>query len=209
MRLPSLDFRLKAAYDLIEPCENYGDIGADHGLLPLHLAAAGKVKCPLVADISASALQKAMANFERFDVPGEFRLADGLNALNRPMDFISILGMGGDTMVAILQSGQEKLLDAQLVLSPHTDLKRVRQAVSQMGYVFQKETLVLERRRFYVLMLLKKGQAVYTEKELVLGPGLLKENPPLFKDYLLWREKVLKAAGDADLPFVQEALECL
>lgn len=209
MRMKTLDARLQAAYELIDVCDAYADIGADHGFLPLRLVSGGKVALPVVSDISAPALEKARENFARHGVKADFRVADGLRALDRPMEFISILGMGGDTMLDILHAGKDKLFDAALVLSPHTRFKKVRQGVHEMGYVFEKETLVLDGGRFYVVMRLKKGSASYSEKEYVLGPCLLKNPPPLFKEYLLWQEKVLTVSGGADIQFVQEALKCL
>ena len=209
MRLKTLDARLRAAYDLIDACQAYADIGADHGFLPLRLVSDGKVSLPVVTDISAPALQKARENFVRHGYKADFRVADGLDAIDCPMDFISILGMGGDTMLDILSAGRDKLFDAVLVLSPHTHLKKVRQGLHGLGYVFEKETLVLDGRRFYVVMRLKKGSAIYSEKEYALGPCLLESPPPLFKEYLLWQQKVLAASGSSDINFVQEALTCL
>ena len=209
MRLKTLDLRLRAAYDLVDACERYADIGADHGLLPLHLVAGGKVERPIVSDISAPALQKARDIFARHGLEADFRVADGLKALDVPMDFISILGMGGDTLLSILNAGKEKLGNATLVLSPHTHLKRVRQGLNALGYVFEKEALVFEGRRFYVLLRVKKGEAAYTEKEYALGPCFLKEPPPLFIEYLLWQKKVLILSGSEDIKFVEEAIECL
>lgn len=210
MTLPALDARLRAAYDLIAPCGAYADIGADHGLLPLHLIAQGDVQSAIVADISAPALEKAKAAFTRHGMADRvsFIIADGLNALNAPMDVISILGMGGDTLLRILKSGQGKLHGAALILSPHTDLYKVRQGISGMGYALLKETLVFERRRFYVLLKAVPGPSRYGEAALFLGPCLLRDRPPLFLDYLKWRQKVAKAAHSAELDYVEEALRC-
>lgn len=209
MLLPRLDARLRAAYDLIDPCARYADIGADHGLLPLHLVADKRVGHAIVADISESALQRAQETFRKHAIAASFVVADGLSALTAPCDFVSILGMGGDTMLGILRSGRAHLGDARLILSPHTDLSAVRQGVFDMGYVFEKESLVRAKGRMYVIMRLQKGHAAYNETELLLGPCLLKTRPPLFSDYLLWRKKVAIEAAAPELPLIEEAIRCL
>lgn len=210
MLLKTLDARLNAAYNLIDTCKNYADIGADHGLLPLHLMHHQKVQQAIVADISALALIKARANFAKHHLQATFVVADGLEAITTPQDFISILGMGGQTMNSIVANGQNKLFDAKLILSPHTDIELVRQHMCALGYHIAAETLVFEGRRYYVIMRFEKGDASYTDTELLVGPCLLKHKPPLFHSYLLWREQVTRVAQNVPYnTLIREVLKCL
>lgn len=208
LRLPTLDERLLAAADLFPPCRLGADIGADHGRLPLYLLASGRCERMVVSDISAPALSKARELITRhhFDHRAAFIQADGLNALAEPAQAASLLGMGGDTMCAILTAAPQRLHGAALILSPHTELYKVREVLHFIGYQIEKESIARSGGRFYMILKALPGDASYTEKELFLGPCLLRERPPLFQDYLRWRQRVagtalkaLKDAGDDDM----------
>ncbi len=207
LRLPNLDERLLAAAELFPSCRLGADIGTDHGRLPLYLLASGRCERMVVSDISAPALSKARELITRhhFDHRAAFIQADGLDALHEPAQAVSLLGMGGDTMCAILTAAPIRLQGTALILSPHTELYKVREVLHQIGYQIAKESVTRSGGRFYVILQALPGDAVYTEKELLLGPCLIKERAPLFQDYLLWRQRVaytalkaLKDAGDDD-----------
>lgn len=161
----------------------------------------------VVSDISAPALEKARELITRchFAKRAVFVQADGLNALHEPAQAISLLGMGGDTICAILTAAPQRLQGAALILSPHTELYKVREVLHRIGYGIAKESIARSGGRFYVILKALPGDAVYSEKELLLGPCLIRERPALFKDYLLWRQRVayaalkaLKDAGDEE-----------
>jgi tRNA (adenine22-N1)-methyltransferase len=207
LRLPKLDERLQAAADLFPPCRLGADIGTDHGRLPLYLLASGRCERMVVSDISAPALSKARELIirHRFDQRAAFIQADGLDSLAEPAQAVSLLGMGGDTMCAILTAAPQKLHGAALILSPHTELYKVREVLHLIGYRIEKESVARSGGRFYVILQAVPGDAVYTEKELLLGPCIIRERPPLFQDYLCWRQRVadialkaLKDAGDEE-----------
>ncbi len=196
LRLPKLDERLKAAADLFPPCSLGADIGTDHGRLPLYLLSEDRCQRMIVADISLPALLKAkeLITLHQFDHRAIFVQADGLNALKVPVQAISIMGMGGDTMRDILTSGEDKLHGAELILSPHTEIHIVRMALSDIGYQIIQEMLTRSGGRFYIIIHAVPGKAVYTEKELLLGPCLIKDRPALFGAYLRWRQHVAQKA---------------
>ena len=189
--------RLLAACSLFHPCECIADIGSDHGMLPLMLVKSGLAKRVIVSDISEKALQRAVNLFtaEKAVAAARFYVSDGLSHLDEPVNAISITGLGGDTIIKIIKRGMSKCLDSPLVLSPHTSLQAVRLEITNMGYQIVTEKLVHENRRFYVLMRFEKGDAHYSEAELLLGPCLMKERNSLFDSYLAWRKQVLFRAG--------------
>jgi tRNA (adenine22-N1)-methyltransferase len=173
------------------------DIGSDHGRLPLHLIFTGRCQRMVVSDVSGPALSKAKALLTRHGFSDRviFREADGLDALGEePAQAVSITGLGGDTMSAILTTAPQRLNGASLILSPHTELPRLRETLPAIGYRIEKESIARAGGRFYVVLLAGPGAAAYTEKELHLGPCLLRERPPLYQDYLRWRLKVTQKA---------------
>ncbi len=161
----------------------------------------------VVSDISEPALTKARELITRHHFDGRATMiqADGLNALSEPVQAISLLGMGGDTMCAILTAAPNRLQGATLILSPHTEIHKVREALPGTGYHIASESIARAGGRYYIILKALPGMAAYTEKELLLGPCLLKERPPLFKEYLCWRRRILhkalaalKSAGDEE-----------
>ena len=105
------------------------DIGCDHGLLSIALAASGKFDLVIGADVSENALENGAMEFHKkvnwmlrknyttgagagagagasiSSLPVEFRFGDGLEPLNRgEADAICLAGMGVDTMISILSA---------------------------------------------------------------------------------------------------------
>ena len=188
MRYPQLDDRLQAAADLFPVCAYGADIGADHGRLSCHLLHSGKCARMIVSDISAESLAKAQALLALHELAdrADFCVADGLNALR----------------------GRPNVQCAVLVLSSHTDIPLVRQTLMQIGYAITAERIVRAKGRFYVLMRAEPGNAHYTERELYLGPALLDNPPPLWQNYLRWREGVVacEAGHERQLAWIREEL---
>ena len=212
MRYPQLDDRLQAAADLFPVCAYGADIGADHGRLSCHLLHSGKCARVIVSDISAESLAKAQALLALHELAdrADFCVADGLNALRgRPNVQCAVMcGMGGRLISQILRDGCGLLQGAALVLSSHTDIPLVRQTLMQIGYAITAECIVRAKGRFYVLMRAEPGNAHYTERELYLGPALLDNPPPLWQDYLRWREGVVacEAVHERQLAWIREEL---
>ena len=205
-----LDERLSLAMALYPPCETGADIGTDHGRLPCRLLEEGRCREMILSDISAKALSRAAALVERRGLRQRATLvvADGLDALIRPVDCVSVMGMGGRTMAEMLRRGQDRLAGATLVLSAHTELPEVRQAVEEIGYHFTREQLCRAGNRWYVFLQAVPGATRYTELERVLGPCLAAGEDPLMPDYAAWRKGVWEArlAGllQADAPDARE-----
>ena len=143
MRPILLDERLSLAIELFPTCEIGADIGTDHGLFPCRLLEEGRCQRMILSDISEKALAHAQALVECRGLQDKAALvvADGLDCLTEPVDCVSIMGMGGRTIAEILHAGQARLHGATLVLSAHTDLELVRQAVQDIGYHLTQERL--------------------------------------------------------------------
>ena len=200
MREPQLDERLRAVANCMPACDWAADIGADHGRLSCHLLQSGRCKHMLVSDISADSLAKARRLLALHGVAerAEFRVADGLDALTRPVLAAAICGMGGATIAKMLQRSPEKLAGAALVLSAHTDIPLVRETLGEIGYHIDEERLARAGGRFYIVIRALPGGARYTEKELLLGPALLGDRSPEWLAYLRWRRGVHAAMQNDD-----------
>ena len=201
-----LDERLALVKSLVPPCSLGADIGSDHGFLPRALLLEGICERMLVTDISAKALRHAEQNLQRAGLTASVRLlvGDGLQALDEPCQVISITGMGGDTIARILQTGQQRLNGATLILSAHTEPELVRATLQDIGYAIQEERLCLCRGRYYLVWQAMPGQQLWTPQALRVGQLLWTNPSTLLKDYACHRLAVLERKAAALRQFSQQ-----
>ena len=177
MRYPSLDSRLQTVAEMFDTCETGADIGADHGRLSCYLLHQNICKRMLVTDISGESLKKAqkLLRLHKLEDRSDFVVADGLEAVSSRADCIAICGMGGRVMSGILLRGEERLQNAPLVMSCHTDIPLLRKTLAQIKYRIVEERIARDNGRFYIIMRAEPGDMVLTEKEAYLGPVLMKK----------------------------------
>ena len=97
--------RLQMVADFVPPCACVADIGTDHGYLPVWLLQNGIAEAAIAADIHAGPLANARQSADAYDLTERFRfaLADGLQFPDaQDADVITIAGMGGETICAIM-----------------------------------------------------------------------------------------------------------
>lgn len=175
------------------------DVGTDHGYLPVYLMQQGHIAGAIAADIVEGPLEHARRTAEEYGVEGiAFRLCDGLSGIApEEADTVVIAGMGGETIIAILEaapwtaSGQHTLL-----LQPMTKATDLRRWLGVSGFAFTEERLVWDKGYLYpVLRVTGGGQPVIlTERQALCGTAL--QNDPLYGDYLTQHaEKLRKAAA--------------
>ena len=195
-----MDDRLTLAASMYPRCRLGADIGTDHGFLPCWLLENNVCDRMILSDVSPSALSHAEALIARkkLDARASLVCADGLDSVTEKADCISMTGMGGELMAKMILRGQDRLQGAALVMSAHTDLHMVREAVEQIGYHFVREELCRAGGRYYLVWKAEPGACALTEDERILGTELLlKGGNPLLPGYLQWRISVTekKLAG--------------
>lgn len=97
--------RLQMVADFVPPCACAADIGTDHGYLPVWLLQNGVVQTAIAADIHVGPLANARKSAAAYDLEERVRFvqADGLQFPDaQAADVITIAGMGGETICAIL-----------------------------------------------------------------------------------------------------------
>ena len=185
-QLKKLGPRKEAIVALVPSCERAAEIGADHGLISAGILAAGRCREMLVCDISAASLQKARRLFVSlgWEARVRFAVADGLDAVEEGVGAIVVAGMGQQTMTEILDRGQERIGGAPLVLQANTRVAALRAWLCAHGFLIEAESLVLEEGRYYVVLRAGRGDEPLNEGQMLLGPRLLEQWPPLFEAYL-------------------------
>lgn len=191
----NLDARLSLACDLYDKCSLAADIGTDHAHLPIALLRSGKCRRMILSDISPDALLNARDNIARCRLTDrvDFRLGDGLTVLREPVPMISILGMGGRTIAEMLLRDRDCLRDATLLLSAHTDLPLVREALRDIGYRLDAEEPCFDAGRYYLVMKASPGAETLSPREIRLGKPLFSSRSDVLLPYLRKRREVLAA----------------
>ena len=192
MKLP-ISPRLLAFADLVPPCRRAADVGCDHGYLAIHLLQSGKAESVIASDIHEGPLQSALHNAVRYGVREKmsFYLSDGVRKIPRDFDCLICAGMGGDTMVSILEaapwlrSGQYTL-----ILQCQSKTPLLRRYLSGNGWAIDRETILRDGKFLYTVIraLWDPAAPRLTPGGWYLSPAAL-ENPPEiyaeYRDYVL------------------------
>src|SRR5699024_11537123 len=99
------------------------------------------------------------------------------------VDTITIAGIGGKLISNILENGNDRLSTVQrLITVPNSHAIAIRRWAVQNGWKIIDEAILKEDDKIYEVVVLERGNEAYTEKELLLGPVLMRECNPIFRD---------------------------
>ena len=212
MKLP-ISSRLLACAGFVAPGDRVADIGCDHGYLSIYLLTTGKASSVIASDINEGPLQSAVRNAEKYGVRDKIRffLSDGVRNIPRDFDTLVCAGMGGDTMIHILESAPWlKSNQYRLVLQCQSKTPMLRRWLSEQGWRITEESVLRDGKFLYTVM------EVYWEPEyprLSVGewyfPPALLENPSHeVPAYFRWVTEGLRiATAHKDDPEKKQALE--
>ncbi len=135
------------------------DVGCDHALLGIYLYLNKNVKV-VGSDIKAGPLKKAYDNLLKYNLENiiELRLGDGLKTMSSDINTVIISGMGGLSIVNILNDINEYPNVRKLIISPNNDFSLTRKEISKLGFSLEKEEMVLENNKYYLISEYKLGK---------------------------------------------------
>jgi tRNA (adenine22-N1)-methyltransferase len=116
-------------------------------------------------------------------------MGNGLAVLQpNEVDTITIAGMGGTLITSILENGKDKLSSVKrLILQPNINAVAIRKWFLENTWELVEEEIIEEDGKIYEVLIAEKGEplkpyeAAQLEKELLLGPILLKRKTEAFK----------------------------
>ena len=148
--------RLQQIADMVTPGHIPADIGTDHAYVPIHLLLEQKAGKAYAMDIGAGPLDRAREHIraEGLVEKIEVRQSDGLKELKPgEADTVIIAGMGGALTVRILTDGMHVLERVrELVLSPHSEIEKVREWVLTHGFEITDEEMLIDDGKFYTVL---------------------------------------------------------
>lgn len=173
--------RLQAISNFIEDNSNIIDVGCDHALLDIYLFRNKKNVNLIASDVKAGPLEQARRNIEKYGCNIKVKQGFGISTSEEETDTIVIAGMGGDTIIDILEKDKDKLKNVnQMILSPQSEWKKVRSVVTSLEFYIADEKILEENHKYYVIIKFVKGKRNYSKKELEFGPILLEKKEDTF-----------------------------
>ncbi len=192
-----LSNRLQKIADFVPENSIVGDIGCDHGYIPIYLIENNISKKVIAVDISENSLEKTIEfvktnNYEK-DI--DIRLGDGLDKiLPFEIDTVVIGGMGGLLIRDILDKDRKKTNTiTHFILQPNIAVNELRKYLYENNFEIIDEALVKEENKFYEIIYAKKGKA-YIEKEIYyeIGQKLIENQDSLLNEFIEFKIKIIK-----------------
>ena len=189
--------RLQCIAELVPQGVRLADVGTDHVYLPLWLLQHGRIESAIASDINTLPLDHARATAREYGVTEhmDFRLCPGLAKIRaEECDAIAIAGMGGETILGILEAAPWTHDGAHtLILQPQTKAGLLRRWLCGHSYRFLSETLVRDKEQLYVVFRVTAGTGQELSEADALA-GFLLRSDPLYGEYLSQHLTKLKRA---------------
>lgn len=231
-----LSRRLQAVADYVKPGSRVADIGTDHGFVPVYLAQTGQAAGAIAMDVRKGPLMRAEEHIKEYErwagqaggmngadagavsgrpfCPIEARLSDGLKEL-RPgeADTVIIAGMGGELEIRILEQGRHMWDSVKhWILSPQSDLCKVRQYLEANGFAIENESMVKDEGKYYTILSVTRGTMEYKRQIWYrYGKCLIERKDHTLKEFLekerLRVQAILETFGEPGTKHMTEGQE--
>lgn len=197
-----LTARLEKIASFVDKGSKIIDVGTDHGYIPAFLINNSIIEKCIASDINHGPLRAARDNLTEQGIKDrvELRLGSGLAIVKKEdeIDGVVIAGMGGETIISILENRPYFMENFTLILQPMTEIPLVRRYLKENKWEIIDEELAQEDMRFYeVIKAVKSNNVIpYTYKELRFGPVLMKKKSEEFLFYLkkqIWKKHIILA----------------
>lgn len=197
-----LSDRLELVLAAVKPAECAADIGTDHGFVPVELVRRGIVSRALAMDVRPGPLSRAREHIAQAALGDriETRLSDGLaKLLPGEANAVVMAGMGGELTIGILDRGRA-LWDTvdQWVLSPHSEIPKVRRFLYENGFAIENEAMVFDGGKYYTVMDVRREKAdgvlrkTRSDSAFRYSPKLIRRRDPVLMRFLKEEEKKLE-----------------
>lgn len=192
-----LSHRLQTVASFVPQGARLLDVGSDHAYLPIELLKEQKIDFAVAGEVVKGPFESACANVAQSHLQDKIavRLANGLAALEREdaIDTITICGMGGRLIAAILGADRAKLKSvSRLILQPNNREDELRKWLQTNAFNIVAERIVTENQKFYEIIVAEHGKMALTNQECRFGPHLLRERSAIFDEK--WAKEYQKLA---------------
>ena len=194
-----IDNRLKSLTKYVVKNDSIIDIGCDHALLDIYLIKNKIANNIIVSDISNNALKQGINNIKKYNLENYIntRCGNGLEVLNEEdnINTIIISGMGTNTILNILNNKYLNKIN-KLIIQSNKDYYLLRKEVNKLGFIIDKEEVILVNNKLYINIVFIRGNKNYTIEELKYGTKNM-INKEIYINYLLKKyNKIINSTTD-------------
>ncbi|NMB26595.1 MAG: SAM-dependent methyltransferase [Tissierellia bacterium] len=202
-----LSNRLQAIANFVPKNTIVGDIGTDHGYIPVYLIENKISKKVIATDISENSLDKIIqyVKLTKYEKDIDIRLGDGLETIKPfEIDTVIIAGMGGLLIRDILDKDKEKRDSiTYFILQPNIATKELREYLYENNFEIIDEKIIKEDKKFYEIIYARKGKSYIAEDIYYeIGEKLILNKDPLLKEFINNKieraEKILEELEDKE-----------
>ena len=185
------------------------DIGCDHGFTSIYLIENHLADRVFAMDINPGPLMRAREHICQYGMEDKITvmLSDGAKELSPgEADGLLISGMGGALICKILRDSREVTERAgELVLSPQSEPYLVRHLVQEMGFAIDREEMLCEQGKYYVIIHAVPGRQCFDrEEEYMYGSYLIHQKDGVLLQFLEKEQKrvqgILRGFEKRELP---------
>lgn len=217
LKIIRLSERLKKVASFVPQQAVLADIGSDHAYLPTYLVQTGVISKAIAGEVVQGPYDSAVRNIKKEGVAHHItvRLANGLFAIEQEdgVNTVTIAGMGGALIATILEEGKERLSTvSRLIVQPNIHAAAVREWAINNNWLIVDEAIIREDGKFYEIVVLERGQATYSEVEMLVGPYLMREKNAVFlekwtHEVFHWKEVFASLAAAEKNPAIEEKMK--
>ncbi len=166
--------RIKAIASLIDSEDKVADIGCDQALLAEILAK--KSIYSIASDIKENIISNAKIRIKKLKLDKyiEFIVSDGLENIPEDVDTLVLSGMGTHTILSILEASKKTYKKIITISNNNHDILRIN--LLDLGYKVSLEEIILDKNKFYNLIVFTPGKAEYNKEDLLIGINHINEN---------------------------------
>jgi len=196
-----LDNRLKLCADMVSGEGTVCDVGTDHALLAAELITSGKCEKVIASDIKEGPLEAAERTVKKYGISDkvDLVLSDGLE--NVSLDGVSdivIAGMGGETIVKILENRAYDLDGIRLILQPMSKPEILRKWLYDNNFQATTERAVEDGEKLYSVICAGRDiEASRNLTEFEAIAGFFEDDDELGKKYRQKEAARLSKAGNS------------
>ena len=157
----NLSKRLQLVASFVPDNTNVIDVGCDHAYLAIYLSLNLKNVHVVASDINPNPLKFARDNIKKYKLDKKIKvvLKNGIEDLDNDIDTVIIAGMGGILISNILNNKDNLKNIKNIIVSPNNDFPLVRKTLVKLGYKIEKERLVIDNQKTYLVLKAIKGNS--------------------------------------------------
>ena len=180
--------RLLACAEFVRPGDRVADVGCDHGYLSIYLLKKNIASYVYASDIRPGPLESAVRNTVKYGLDHRISLYLSAGVVSVPRDFDTLIcaGMGGDTIISIMEESPWLKDDGyRLILQCQSKTPMLRKYLWDNGWDITKECAIKDGRFVYTVMEVCRGGFLpQNAGQFYFSPALSANPTPEAKEYL-------------------------